>query len=96
MPLTTEQLREALGLIDTMISCNARLQADIQDDRWRSHLESSIATCSEKIQAYLDSANQRHVSSPTTTSKGLRQRPLVAPPKRSVSQQDRSASHEPG
>jgi hypothetical protein len=56
MPLTTEQLREALGLIDTMISCNARLQGNKQDDRWRAHLESSIATCSEKIQAYLDGA----------------------------------------
>jgi hypothetical protein len=60
MPLTTEQLQEALGLIDTMISCNARLQADIQDDLWRAHLESSIATCSEKIQAYLDSADPPH------------------------------------
>jgi hypothetical protein len=57
MPLTTEQLREALGLVDTMISCKARLEADIQDDRWRAHLESSIATCSEKIQSYLDSAD---------------------------------------
>jgi hypothetical protein len=57
MPLTTEQLREALGLVDTMISCKARLEADIQDDRWRAHLESSIATCSEQIQAYLNSAD---------------------------------------
>ena len=57
MSLTTEQLRDAFGLVDTMIRCKARLEADIEDDRWRAHLESSIATCSEKIQAYLDSAD---------------------------------------
>jgi hypothetical protein len=56
MSLTTEQLRDAFGLVDTMIDCNARLDGAF-DDGWRAHLVSSIVTCSEKIQAYVDTAD---------------------------------------
>ena len=80
MPLTTEQLREALGLIDTMISCNARLQADIEDDRWRADLESSIATCSEKIQAYLDSAEPAPRQQPNDNLEGAAPAPARCAP----------------
>ena len=57
MPLTSEQLRDAFGLVDKMVECHARL-AGATDDEWRTHLEESVAECEQKIRAYLETSEQ--------------------------------------
>jgi hypothetical protein len=57
MPLTSEQLRHAFGLVDKMIECNARLRG-AADDEWRFQLETSIAECARTIRDYLETSAQ--------------------------------------
>ena len=53
--LTTEQLMTAMGLVDEILDCDARLHAYFDGPR-RPQLESALADRTEKLTAFLDSA----------------------------------------
>jgi hypothetical protein len=53
--LTTEQLMTAMGLVDEILDCDARLHAYLDGPR-RPQLESALADRTEKLTAFLDSA----------------------------------------
>jgi hypothetical protein len=53
--LTTEQLMTAMGLVDEILDCDARLHAYL-DGPQRPQLESALADRTEKLTAFLDSA----------------------------------------
>jgi putative methionine-R-sulfoxide reductase with GAF domain len=57
MSLTSEQLRDAFGLVDKMIECNARLSG-AADDEWRFQLETSITECAQRIRDYLEASER--------------------------------------
>jgi hypothetical protein len=53
--LTTEQLRTAMGLVDEILHCDARLYACFGGPR-RPQLESALADRTERLAAFLDAA----------------------------------------
>jgi hypothetical protein len=56
-PLTIEQLRDAFGMVDEMVRCNARFHA-ATDESFRLHLESAISVRAEKVHGYVVTSAQ--------------------------------------
>jgi hypothetical protein len=55
MVVTNDQLRDALGLVDEMIDCNAQLHEDMDAQR-RQSLEAAIAIRAATVRALIDTS----------------------------------------